>query len=280
MTAQAAEWSERDLDRRFALGPPHDELTELAAHARQPARPARGEPAPRAALLGRALARATDAARADRRRVPSSRWREPHPMPMLPRRDSRRSPAARRSRGRSTRSWPRHATTPASAACPMPPCRRLDRCPRRDHRRGSVTIRTEPDGPLRIAVDADLAARILEPVLDNACATRPRAGSWPPTPTAARSRSSWRRRPRRGRHRPRADLRAGRARCGGARARRGSRAVAVPAARERRRRHRRGGAVGRGRPVQRPAPPGISRVCDWSGIQDIVRSPAAPFPLR
>jgi signal transduction histidine kinase len=31
MTAQAAEWSEHDLDRRFALGPPHDELTALSA---------------------------------------------------------------------------------------------------------------------------------------------------------------------------------------------------------------------------------------------------------
>lgn len=31
MTAQAAEWSEHDLDRRFALGPPRDELTALAA---------------------------------------------------------------------------------------------------------------------------------------------------------------------------------------------------------------------------------------------------------
>jgi two-component system, OmpR family, sensor kinase len=31
MTAQAAEWSDRDLDRRFALGPPHDELTQLAS---------------------------------------------------------------------------------------------------------------------------------------------------------------------------------------------------------------------------------------------------------
>jgi len=31
MTMQAAEWSERDLDRRFALGPPRDELTQLAA---------------------------------------------------------------------------------------------------------------------------------------------------------------------------------------------------------------------------------------------------------
>ena len=31
MTAQASEWSEHDLDRRFALGKPHDELTGLAA---------------------------------------------------------------------------------------------------------------------------------------------------------------------------------------------------------------------------------------------------------
>jgi signal transduction histidine kinase len=31
MTADAAEWSERDLDRRFSLGPPSDELTRLAA---------------------------------------------------------------------------------------------------------------------------------------------------------------------------------------------------------------------------------------------------------
>jgi two-component system OmpR family sensor kinase len=31
MTRQAAEWSEQDLDRRFSLGAPHDELTQLAA---------------------------------------------------------------------------------------------------------------------------------------------------------------------------------------------------------------------------------------------------------
>jgi signal transduction histidine kinase len=31
MTRQAAEWSEHDLDHRFTLGAPHDELTELAA---------------------------------------------------------------------------------------------------------------------------------------------------------------------------------------------------------------------------------------------------------
>ena len=31
MTEQASTWSEQDLDRRFALGEPHDELTQLAA---------------------------------------------------------------------------------------------------------------------------------------------------------------------------------------------------------------------------------------------------------
>ncbi len=31
MTADAAAWSEQDLDERFALGPPHDEITRLAA---------------------------------------------------------------------------------------------------------------------------------------------------------------------------------------------------------------------------------------------------------
>jgi len=31
MTAAAADWSERDLDRRFNLGPPRDELTALSA---------------------------------------------------------------------------------------------------------------------------------------------------------------------------------------------------------------------------------------------------------
>jgi signal transduction histidine kinase len=31
MTSQAADWSEHDLDRRFGLGDPHDELTTLAA---------------------------------------------------------------------------------------------------------------------------------------------------------------------------------------------------------------------------------------------------------
>jgi two-component system, OmpR family, sensor kinase len=30
MTRQAAEWSDRDVDRRFSLGEPHDELTQLA----------------------------------------------------------------------------------------------------------------------------------------------------------------------------------------------------------------------------------------------------------
>jgi len=31
MTRQAAVWSERDLERRFSLGKPYDEVTELAS---------------------------------------------------------------------------------------------------------------------------------------------------------------------------------------------------------------------------------------------------------
>ena len=46
-----------------------DELGELAAHVRRAARPPRGEPAPRAAPVGRALARAAHAAGADRGRA-------------------------------------------------------------------------------------------------------------------------------------------------------------------------------------------------------------------
>ena len=62
MTEQAADWSEHDLDRRFALGEPHDELTRLAATLDSLLATGGGEPAARAALLVRDLARAADAA--------------------------------------------------------------------------------------------------------------------------------------------------------------------------------------------------------------------------
>ena len=63
MTEDAASWSEYELDRRFGLGEPYDELTRLAARS-TPARPHRGERPARATLHRRALPRAAYSARA------------------------------------------------------------------------------------------------------------------------------------------------------------------------------------------------------------------------
>ena len=68
MTDDAADWSEHDLDRRFDRGEPYDELTRLAATLDALLERLVGEPAPRAAAHRRALPRAADAAREDRRR--------------------------------------------------------------------------------------------------------------------------------------------------------------------------------------------------------------------
>ena len=68
MTAEAADWSEHDLDHRFNVGEPHDELTQLAATFDNMLARSGLEPAPRAAALGRALPRAPDAAGRDRDR--------------------------------------------------------------------------------------------------------------------------------------------------------------------------------------------------------------------
>ena len=68
MTRQAADWSEHDLDRRFALGPATRRAHAARQHPRRAARAAGREPAPRAAPLGRDLARAAHATRQHRRR--------------------------------------------------------------------------------------------------------------------------------------------------------------------------------------------------------------------
>ena len=70
MTTQAAEWSDRDLDRRFDARPAPRRADAARLNARPAPRPPRGEPAPRAAPLGRALARAPHAAREHRRPSP------------------------------------------------------------------------------------------------------------------------------------------------------------------------------------------------------------------
>ena len=159
MTRQAAAWSERDLDRRFGLGEPHDELTRARGDARRAARPARREPPPRAALLGRALARAAHAARARARRgraraAPRARARG---VPRRARAGPRATPSsstrivdalARRGalRGRHDARHRRRVDVATEAAS------RLRRARRRSARSSSRS--RQPRAPIRVGVDA------------------------------------------------------------------------------------------------------------------------------
>jgi signal transduction histidine kinase len=172
MTRQAAEWSEHDLDHRFALGPPHDELTELSATLDglldRLAASLRHERRFSAELshelrtpLTRVLAESELALRRDR---------EPHEYRQalesihrsadrLARTIDALVAAARYEAGgeRGTADARSVAEDAVRACSGLAAERRLD-----------VQI-DEPRSPLRIGVDADLAERILQPVLENAC---------------------------------------------------------------------------------------------------------------
>ena len=97
-------WSEHDLDRRFELGEPHDELTASRRDARRAPRPDRRQPAPRAAVHRRALARAAHAARAGDRRGGAGAPARPDErgVPQHARPRPRQRAAARRE---SSRPW-------------------------------------------------------------------------------------------------------------------------------------------------------------------------------
>jgi signal transduction histidine kinase len=170
MTRLAGEWSDRDPDRRFAQGPPHDELTDLAA------------------TLDRLLTRLAASLRREQRfsaelahelRTPLARiaaeselaLRAPHTDPES--RDAfaaigrnademRRTidvlvAAARHQAGhqRGATDTGELLTTLARRATAVAAGRALE-------------VDATHDGPTRVAVDADLAARIIEPVIDNA----------------------------------------------------------------------------------------------------------------
>ena len=178
MTAQAAEWSEHDLDRRFDLGPPHDELTQLAATLDGLLGRARRGPAPRAALLGRALTRAAHAADADARARRSSRCADER----CPTRPARRVGGA--CCARATR-WPStlDALLAGARAEARPRPGIADAAPRR---RGGRPTRFRPlaaERGVRIAVDAASTAgsasgvdpELLERILAAAASTTPAA---------------------------------------------------------------------------------------------------------
>jgi two-component system, OmpR family, sensor kinase len=172
MTRQAAEWSERDLEHRFALGPPHDELTELAA------------------TLDGLLDRLAASLRHERRfsaelshelRTPLSRILAQSELALRRRRTESEYRAAldlvHRNAGQLARTvdalvaaaryeaggerGTADAHTVASGAAQA--CSSLTS-------EGELELQlVPPTRSLRVGIDADLAERILQPVLENAC---------------------------------------------------------------------------------------------------------------
>ncbi|HEY6069213.1 MAG TPA: ATP-binding protein [Gaiellaceae bacterium] len=171
MTRQAAEWSEQDLEHRFALGAPHDELTELAATLDglldRLAASLRHERRFSAELshelrtpLAHVLAESELALR--RERAPQE-YRQA--LDLIRRNAGRLSrtvdalvAAARYEAGGERGTADAHAVAESAARA----CSGLTAGPRLDLRISG------PPRPLRVGVDGDLAERILQPVLENA----------------------------------------------------------------------------------------------------------------
>jgi signal transduction histidine kinase len=172
MTRQAAEWSEYDLEHRFALGSPHDELTELAATLDglldRLAASLRHERRFSAELshelrtpLARVLAEAEVALR---------RERGPHEYQQtleLIRRsadqlartvDALVAAARYEAGGERGTADARAVAEGAARACSGLAAER------------DVELQvSQPSRVVRVGVDADLAERIIQPVLENAC---------------------------------------------------------------------------------------------------------------
>ena len=175
MTRQAAAWSEHDLDHRFALGPPHDELTELAATLDglldRIAASLRHERRFSAELshelrtpLARVLARVR--ARAPPPRATRSEYEQALEL-IHGNAEPARAHRRRARRGRALRGRRRARHRRRARRSPSGRAARLQRA-RRRAARSTSTSRSRRDR-LRVGVDADLAERILQPVVENAC---------------------------------------------------------------------------------------------------------------
>lgn len=172
MTAQADDWSEHDLDRRFALGRPHDELTTLAA------------------TLDSLLSRVAASLRREQRfsselshelRTPLARVRAEAELAL---RHERTEDGYREALGHvldgadqmeriiqtlmvvaREEASARHGTADAGEAA----SRAVESCANVARERG-VEVEVVSREPLRrIASDSDLVERILVPVIENAC---------------------------------------------------------------------------------------------------------------
>jgi signal transduction histidine kinase len=171
MTRQAATWSERDLDHRFGLGEPHDEITELAASLDalldRLAASLRREQRFSAELshelrtpLARVIAETELALRRDR--TPDD-YREAletvHRNAEQLGRIVDTLVAAARFEATPSRGTADAYTVVSEAAAA---------CIGLSDERGLELAIEEPARPVRVGVDPDLAERILQPILENA----------------------------------------------------------------------------------------------------------------
>jgi len=172
MTAQAAAWSETDIDHRFGAGPPYDELTQLAATLDglldRLAASLRREQRFSAELshelrlpLSRVLAETELALRRERQ---PEEYREAltdvhRDAQQLARTVEALVAAARQESGaaRGTADAYAVATEAVEACAALAAQRDVD------------LAAEEPPAPLRIGIDGQLAERILQPVVENAC---------------------------------------------------------------------------------------------------------------
>ncbi len=171
MTRQASEWSEHDLDRRFALGPPRDELTQLAGtldelldrlaaslrhEQRLSAEVSHELRTPLASITAEAQyalrhGEQSDASKATLERIL-------HSAKQLGRTLDTLMAAARAQLEPRRTSSDAAACVRAAIDAGIPP-----------EARGGLQISLlEPPEPLRVAVEHDLVERILAPLLDNA----------------------------------------------------------------------------------------------------------------
>jgi signal transduction histidine kinase len=172
MTRQAAAWSERDLDRRFGLGEPTDELTELAAtldglldrvattlrhEQRFSAELSHELRTPLARLIG-------EAELALRRRRGADEYRASLELihrnaNQLARTVDALVAAARHDVGVATGSSDAYAVAAGA----------VEACASTTGGR-ALTVNVQPPArPLRIGVDGAFGERILQPVVENAC---------------------------------------------------------------------------------------------------------------
>jgi signal transduction histidine kinase len=172
MTEQADSWSEHDLDRRFELGEPHDELTRLAA------------------TLDRLLDRISASLRHERRfsaelshelRTPLSKVIAETELALRRERDPAEYRTALEAALRNAQQVGRIVDALVAAAQHEASARTgtadaagvawqaVENVAPLAHDQAVDLEVVEPEQPLRLGLDAELAERVLQPLLENAC---------------------------------------------------------------------------------------------------------------